>query len=197
MALDGSIYTSHWLGGSTGGPCLHIRDLHAKTIQLGGSSTETAAAVDRRRVIYETEWQATGSHAMPHAAQAAVGCRQQQRPEYLLQQPRAAAALFALPRPAASAGGMAAAGAAVATCAAHMVLLQTVAARARRGSAMHLLTHASQPVARTPAGCHVNTGSSVAALGLQSMMRVAAQEFGAVQWGSADVGLSYPPPPSR
>ena len=197
MAADGSIYTFHRLCGSSGGPCLHIRDLHAKAIQLGGGSMEAAAAADRRRVIYETEWQAVSSHAVPHAAQTAVGCRPQQGAQYVLAQPGAVAAVFAMPRPAGSAGGVAAAGTAVATCTAHTVLLQTVAAHASRSSAMHLLTHASQPVARAPAGCHVDGAASAAALSMQSMMRVAAQEFGAVQWGSADVGLSYPPLPTR
>ena len=77
------------------------------------------------------------------------------------------------------------------------VLLQTVAAQAGIGSALQLLSQAAQPVSRAPVGCHVSTGASAAVLSMQSMMRVAAMEFGMVQWASADVGRAAPQPLSR
>lgn len=198
MAAGGAIYTSHWLCGDAGATSLHIRDLCAKAIQLSSSDAKAAAIADRSRVVYETEWQAVGSHASPYSAVQAVGSGQLQHAALVLTQPQAAAVQFALPLAAgAAADGKAAAGVAAFTCAAHTALLQTAAAKAHRGSSMQLLTHASQSVARSPAGCHVRAGASGAVLGMHSMMRVAAQEFAAVQWGSADVGLSCPQPPVR
>lgn len=194
MAPGGTIFTSHWLCGSAG-ISLHISDLCAKPIPLSSSAMASAAAADRRRVIYETEWQVVGSHASPHASLPAGSHQLSHRAAFVLEQPQEPAARFDLRHAAhATAGGSAAAGAAVAACAAHTVLLQTAVALARRGSSMQLLTRASQPVARAPAGCHVHAGSAGPVLGMHSMMRVAAQEFGTVQWGSADVGLSYPQP---
>lgn len=196
MAPGGTIYTSHWLGGAAGATSLHIRDLCAKTIQLSSSVPESAAAVDRSRVIYETEWQAVGSHALTHASVQAVSS-QLPHAACVLTQPQEAAMQFDLHLATRAAMNTAASGAAAFACAAHTVLLQTVVAQARRGSSMQLLTHGSQPVARTPAGRQVHAGATGVALGMQSMMRVAAQEFAAVRWGSADVGTSCPLPPAR
>lgn len=197
MAPGGTIYTSHWLGGAAGTTSLHIRDLCAKPIQLSSSVAESAAAADRSRVIYETEWQAVGSHALPHASVQAVSSQLPQHAAYVLARPQEAAVQFDLRLATRAAVNTAASGAAAFACAAHTVLLQTAVAQARRGSSLQLLTHASQPVARTPAGCQAHAGVAGVALGMQSMMRVAAQEFAAVQWGSADVGTSCPLPPVR
>lgn len=200
MAADGTIYTSHWLYTAGGPRCLHIRDLIAKVIQLDAArgAAAAAAAVDRSRVIYETEWQAATAHAAPHAGAAGVSSQAQARPVFVLAQPGAEAQAVAMPRPAhAAAGAVEAAGAAFATCIAQTELLQTVAAGAGLGSSMQLLSQSAQPVARAPVGCHVDVGASASALSMQSMMRVAAMEFGAVQWASADVARAYPQPLPR
>ena len=198
MAPGGTIYTSHWLCGAAGATSLHIRDLCAKPIQLSSRTGEPAVTADRSRVIYETEWQAVGSHASPHASLPAVSYQLPRHAAFVLAQPQEPATEFNLRHAAgAAAGGMAAAGAAASACAAHTVLLQTAVAQARRGSSMQLLTHASQPVARALAGCHVHAISTGAVLGMHSRMRVAAQEFGTVQWGRADVGLGHPQSPIR
>jgi len=200
MAAGGTIYTSHWLYTAGSSRCLHISNLIAKVIQLDGARSEAAAAAaaDRKRVVYETEWQVVGSHAALQAGQAAAGGHQPRRPVFVLSHPGAAAVEYAMPRPAQSgAGATEAAGAAFATCAAQTVLLQTVAAQAGLGSSLQLLSQAAQPVARAPVGCHVSTGASAAVLSMQSMMRVAAMEFGMVQWASADVGRAHPQPQSR
>ena len=206
MASDGTIYTSHWLYTAGSARCLHISDLIAKVIQLDAARGEAAAAaeLDRRRVVYETEWQVAACHLQPHAAEGSVGAHhRRERAVFALSQPvsataHAAAVRFAMPRPAKrAAGALTCAGAAMATCSAQTVLLQTVVAQAGLGSAMQLLSLGAQPVARSPLGCGVATGASAAALSMQSMMRVAAMEFGMVQWASSDVGLAYPHPAER
>lgn len=199
MAADGTIYTCHWLyAGSS--RCLHIRDLIAKVIQLDAvrSAAAAAAALDRKRVVYEAEWQMVASHAAPHAADQAISCLPQRQPVFVLSQPGVEAERYGMPHPARSAAGaVQAAGAAVSTCLAQTMMLQTAAAQAGRGSSMQLLTQGAQPVARAPSGCFASAGASAPALSMQSMMRVAAMEFGMVQWASADAGLAYPQPAPR
>ena len=115
MAGDGTIYTYHWLYTAGSSRCLHISNLIAKVIQLDGARSEAAAAAaaDRKRVVYETEWQVVGSHAALHAGQAAAGGHPPRRPVFVLSHPGAAAVEYAMPRPAQSgAGATEAAGAA-------------------------------------------------------------------------------------
>lgn len=196
MAADGTIYTCHWLyAGST--CCLHVQDLIAKVIHLDAarSDASSAAALDRSRVVYETEWQTAAAHTVPHATDQAVSCLLQCQPVFVLNQPGLGAQRYAMPRVAqTAAGSMFASGAAVTTCTAQTVLLQTVAAQAGRGSSMQLLTQGAQPVARAPTGSSASASTSAPALSMQSMMRVAAMEFGMVQWAGADAGLADPQP---
>lgn len=189
MAADGTIFTSHWLclGGNV--RHLHIRDLIAKVIHLDTARGTVVAAQDRTQVIYETEWQVVGSHNLPQSTATTASCDGHWTSSYVLDQPSNKLQLDIGPF-----GQYATAGAAVHTCAAQTILLQTVAAHAGRGSSLGLVTQAAQPISRTPTGCFVKSHRSVEALSMQSMLRVAAQEFGMIQWSSVDSGLSCPQP---
>lgn len=193
MAADGSIRTSHWLftGASRS---LHVRDLVAKAIYLSSvrSPAATAQSLDNQRVVYGVEWQAQGSHTVPHARAHYVSCQRQPGPEICLTQADAQPECYALGLSSAEPAGTA-----FAACAAQTALLQTATAQAARRAAVQLVTWAGQSVARTPAGSRGSASASAAALGMQAMLRVGAQELASWQWAFTDVSLAHPQPLPR
>lgn len=92
-----------------------------------------------------------------------------------------------LRRPAAAARALGAAGAAAASCARQVALLQAALPAAGLGAGLALLSHGASPVGRASTACHVSGPASAAALSMQSLMRVAAMESPGVTWSTADL----------
>lgn len=195
MSADGTIFTSHWLQTAGAMPNMHIVDLIAKVIQLDKRSS--TAVTDRNRLIYETQWQALGTRGThsPTKMTRVVGVHSssQLAPTLLLTQPGMAAEQYRMHVPLQrAASAVRTAGEMFATCAGQALLLQTAAAHASRGSMLQLISQAAQPVALAPQDGCSSSISQMGVFGMQSMIRVAAQEISTVQWGTADVELAHP-----
>ena len=169
--------------------CLEVREMRGKAL-ASPSTAAQLASLDS--LVYEVQWQAAWPHNTVSAYEQRRAHQQASSPLFSLTQHDAA---WQDVRTAERVSLRSAyhSGQATWQCAAQTVLLQAVAAQAGLGSAVHLATHASQPVAHTPAGCDaVRCGGESSGYGVQSMLRVAAMELGMVQWSASDADLFCP-----
>lgn len=202
MAANATVYTSHWLYTNACSHSVYVSNLIGKPINIGLSAPRESAAgiaLDSTHLLYETAWQAASTHVAANATDScAILLAQPLHAEFVFSQLASQVGQPVLPSAARLTADLSqAAGTAAVSCAAHTILLQTAAAQAPPGSMLQLLTYAGQPAARSSAGCHASMAASAPALGMQSMMRVAAKEFATVQWRSADVGALYPKSKAR
>ena len=167
-----------------------ISGLQAKEARQ--AATASAIRTSSSGLVYEVQWQAAWPHNTMSASEQRRAHQQASSPLFSLTQHDAA---WQDVRTAERVSSCTAfhSGQATWQCAAQSVLLQAVAAQSGMGSAVHLATHASQPVAHTPAGCHaVRCGGESSGYGVQSMLHVAAMELGMVQWSASDADLFCP-----
>ena len=183
-AADGSILSSLWIR-APDSCCLAICGMAAKAVSTTARDQAAALeAADRQRALYEAQWQALSPHSRLRTLGAAPGgCKQQRAALHVSQPGAAAAARYTLP---AAADSGWAAGCTLAAGAAQAAVLQLAALSAGGSLAALLQTHGGQP-ACTAAGWPSSLPASAAALGLQSMLRVAAAEMGGMQFASVDV----------
>lgn len=190
MAADRTIYTSHWLSSDDANLTSHIIDLIAKVIQLESNTH----ILDRKRIVYEKEWQAVDSQTHTYVGSCTtVRSSVQFAPVLELSQAGRPLEQFSMPR---SMGSgimtLGAVGLAVATSTALTTFLQSVASQLSRGSMLQLKTLAAQVANFAPQGGLINSDASAAALGMQSMMRVAVQELPMMQWAGMDLDHAHP-----
>lgn len=189
MEADGTIYTSHSLFSNKHGITSRVADLIAKVIRL--ETRSDLAALDRRRIIYEKEWQATGIHV-----QTLYQCVQsltQLVPSILLTQEGHLVEQFSITRSLRSLTNDTQLGLlAVSTSIALTTFLKTVAVNLGRESMLQLLSQAAQATTFGPQGSLIDKNACVSALSMQSMMRVAAQELPMMQWVGTDLPQAYP-----
>ena len=186
--MDGTIYTSHSLFSDKNGVTSRVADLIAKVIRL--ESRSDLAALDRRRIIYEKEWQATAIHLQTQYQR--VLNVTQLAPSFLLTQAGHLVEQFSIMRSLRSlTTSTQLSGLAVSTSIALTTFLQTVAINLGRDSMLQLLSQAAQATTFGPQGSLIDKSACVLALSMQSMMRVAAQELPMMQWVGTDLPQAY------
>ncbi len=192
MSTNGTIFTSHWLYSGSAWRNSNINELAAKVIRLDSSAQP--AALDRGRIIYEKEWQAVGSYSYAYCKPGqsssrlapALVLRQQDRlvEQLCMSQLRSFTAVLQSPRLALSAS--ISASISLTSC------LQAMATQISRESSLQLLSQATQAATYGPQGSLNHIASCVAALSMQSMLRVAVQELAMMRFTGTNVDLAYP-----
>lgn len=179
------IRTSHWCS-SGNGHFIHVDELQAKTIHLAMDYQNIiSTSLDCHRMIYETEWQALEIHVLPEEHSLFIDPWRLQ-PKISIRPTFGPSTEFVVTCPNWPAAETCESAAAMLTCASMTMLLQT--AEAGPGGAVQLVSQAAQSAGRTPSG----RGCSVPVMGMSSMMRVAAMEFGEVHWAWTDRDDAYP-----
>lgn len=186
---------SHSLATTAASCSLQVSNLVGKPIVLTSArspiSSASEAALDRTRFVYETEWQVISRHSEPQSPVLGRASLRQRQPTLVLSRQDARALEFSMIAELLAGHATSKAFCAMATCAIHTACLQAMAANAGRGAAAELLATASEQVSCSTAGVRGSQSCSAAVLGIQSMQRVAAMEFGMIQFASVDVCSAF------
>lgn len=191
---DGIVLMSHSSSNAAAACALQVNNLVGKPIVLYGGrsliSGASNAALDRARIIYETDWQVISKHAAPHSSILELAALTPPRPKLVLSQQDARTLEFSLDGAFFGAHATPQASCATTMCAVHASWLQALAANSGRGAA-ELLAFATEHLSRSAAGLCTRPDYRAGVLGMQSMQRVAAVELGMIKFASADLDLAY------
>lgn len=190
MAENGTIFTNHWLLG--GEYHMHVRNLQAKVINLGGVRGTSLEAEDRSRLLYAVEWQTCDVMAAQSSMEQQAASVINQLPKLVATQRGGDHDAFKRPFAVAVRTGRNRSHAAASTCLSQVSFVQSFATSITgRGWEMQLRSHGAGAMSQTsPGASQRRSATHASALSMQSFVRVASTEYPNVSWTCQDTSSS-------